>query len=409
MINAEEIKEHYKKFLQDYEYLPFANHIHPAWPDISFEGMEQYFEVARKNHNSKWVEIDRAQNQLAKWISDFIGNSNYGGANEICLGQNDFDFYTRFFSSLNLEEGDCVITTDRESPTLKRLLQSFKENSIQILEIELFTEEELEYHCPSEDFHKRMKDAIATVKNVKAVCFSSVNYYTGNLIRNYGKLMHELENLNCPILLDVSMQIGPLQFEFPDAIEERLYILGSGDRYLEFGENVAWLRVPENSNLRPLYTGWMAERAQLCPDSNALSFPENAKRFLGDRFEPCSLYRALSVINFMEDNAWTPQVLERKFRDDIDYLYVRIEELLKASSSYTLVTDHNIENRSGVISIFSKECTELHSYLMKYFIETHMEDDFLTIGVAPYTSVEDMDKLIIKLSDFFGGIDGEIA
>ena len=75
--------------------------------------------------------------------------------------------------------------------------------------------------------------------------------------------------------------------------KDQLFATAGGYKYAEFGEGICWLRIPRDTALRPVDTGWFADFAALgAPRSTTVAYGPGGARFSGATFDASPIYRA---------------------------------------------------------------------------------------------------------------------
>ncbi len=93
------------------------------------------------------------------------------------------------------------------------------------------------------------------------------------------------------------------------------WVVGGGYKYLQLGEGNCFLRVPPHGDeLRPRFTGWYAEFAELAAEKTpgAVEYPTGGMRFAGATYDPTSHYRAARVFDFFQEQGLTPERAARE-------------------------------------------------------------------------------------------------
>ena len=94
------------------------------------------------------------------------------------------------------------------------------------------------------------------------------------------------------------------------------WVVGGGYKYLQLGEGNCFLRVPPHGDeLRPRFTGWYAEFAELAAEKTpgAVEYPRGGMRFAGATYDPTSHYRAARVFDFFQEQGLTPEALRENY------------------------------------------------------------------------------------------------
>src|SRR5438045_7474045 len=133
-MNAYELARHYSRFRVS-ERLLLTGHSHQAWPDVAFEAHQRAWLDDAEMVDEKW---DRAGEQAACVQAGFRRLLNDPDG-DIAIGQNTHELVTRLLSALPLVRRPRLVTSDAEFHTIRRQLDRFGEEGLEIVKIDART------------------------------------------------------------------------------------------------------------------------------------------------------------------------------------------------------------------------------------------------------------------------------
>ena len=86
------------------------------------------------------------------------------------------------------------------------------------------------------------------------------------------------------------------------------FVVGGGYKYCQLGEGNCFLRIPPDTDLRPVVTGWYSEFTALADRERRerVAYGQGGDRFAGATYDPTSHYRAAAVFDFFREHGLTP-------------------------------------------------------------------------------------------------------
>lgn len=381
---ARNLQPHYSRF-DVANRLLFSGHSHQAWPDVAREGLTECFDAAAQWVDGKWEKafqkVDILRNYLRDWYQD--PNGQYTPA------ASTHDVLIKWFSALDLQKGDEIITTSGEFYSIFRQAKALKETGIQVNSIDT-----AEYESISE----RICDAIKP--KTKAVLVSRVFFESGLQLVGLETIAKRCINLGVPLLIDDYHGTNVLKTKIGGTDFEKAYWLIGGYKYLQWGEGNCFIRYPQNCTLKPKLTGWFASFSTLqLPKSEYVISYDKEMKFAGGTFDPASAYRAAKVVQFFKEQELTKDYLVGMYRQRGSEFRETFKKLNLNKEIICLASDESENNRAGFVALKSKFATDLQNELVKNGVYTDARGFVLRFGFAPYITSEQIEQALIKLKE----------
>ncbi len=362
MISAEDLAPHYSAFRVS-ERLLLTGHSHQAWPDVGREGVAEAWDDAARLVDEKWerafAKAERVRDGFRLWLDE--------PAAEIALDQNTFGLVLRFLSALDLRRRPRLVTTSGEFHTLRRLMSRLAEE--ELLDVVIVPAR------PAETLAERL--ASETNEQTAAVLVSAVLFEDSRIVPGLGELAAACERAGAELLVDAYHALGCMPFPLAAQGLQSTWVVGGGYKYLQLGEGNCFLRVPpQGDELRPAFTGWFSEFAELAAahEPGAVEYPTGGMRFAGATYDPTSHYRAARVFDFFAEQGLTPEALREN--------YLRQTTLLAEA----LDVPGRREDHGGFLTLELPDAEDVTRRLADQGLLTDSRGEHLRLGPAPYVS-----------------------
>jgi kynureninase len=355
LIRAEELAPHYSAFRVS-ERLLLTGHSHQAWPDVAREGLLEAWEDAALHVDEKWERAFEQAERVREGFRQWLGEP--GG--EIALDQNTFGLVLRFLSALDLRRRPRLVTTDGEFHTLRRLMARLAEE--ELLDVVVVSAR------PAETLAERL--AAAADERTAAVLVSAVLFADSRIVPGLDELASAID---AELLIDAYHAFGVMRVPLPDSA----WVVGGGYKYLQLGEGNCFLRLPPQADeLRPAFTGWFSEFAELAAEKvpGAVEYPKGGMRYAGATYDPTSHYRAARVLDFFAERGLTPETLRKN--------YLRQTTLLADA----LGVPGRRDDFGGFLALEVPDAEEVSRRLAADGALTDSRGRYLRLGPAPYVS-----------------------
>ena len=400
MLDPQTLQTHYQSFLQQPNRILLTGHSHQAWPDVVRHALQEVFDDAALHVDDKWSKVFAK----AEHIRHVIAQRCDLVADHVALGQNTHELFTRFLSALPLHQKPKVVVTDGEFHSVDRQLRAVSQPPSSQLSasqslahaIPLSHTVEVEWvpAHPVETLTQRLAQAVD--HRCAAVVCSTVLFQDASIVPHFEILAQRCEQTHTRLFLDayhsfsvVPFSLKTLQQKAPNAM---IYLSGGGYKYAQWGEGVCWLSVPKHDDILPRFTGWFSAFEFLHEARSAeraIRYGQRgAERFAGSTFDPTSLYRAVAVSDFFEQQGMTMEQLRTLSLAQTEYL---IEAL---TPDFDLITPRSAHARGGFVALHVEQADHWVKALRTEHIFTDARGSSLRLGPAPYLSFENLDRAI---------------
>ena len=223
-----------------------TGHSHQAWPDVALEGQRQAWLDAAEMLDGKWSVVAEKVEQVTEGYRALMSDCS----GDITLDTNTHALVARFLSALPLRERPRIVTTDGEFHSIRRQLDRLAESGLDIVKV------------PAEPVRDLAERLAAQIDDRTAcVMVSSVLFGTGLIVPNLPFVADACARHGSELLVDSYHSLGAVPFPMEGI--EGAFVVGGGYKYLQLGEGNCALRVPPDCRMRPVFTGWFSEFAEL--------------------------------------------------------------------------------------------------------------------------------------------------
>lgn len=360
MINPEELAKHYTRFRVT-ERILLTGHSHQAWPDVAFEAQQQAWLDTAEHVDDVWDLAFQKANEVRRGFARLLDDT----PERIALAANTHELVVRFLSGLPLRKRPQLVTTDGEFHTIRRQLDRLAEEGIEIIKVPAM---------PATTLAERL--AISVDDGTAAVLVSSVLYSNAHIVPNLRVVAEACERVGAELLVDAYHALNVVPFSLVDEGLQRAYVVGGGYKYCQLGPGNAFLRFPQDTDLRPVVTGWFSEFTDLSrsPAGGRVAYGPGPARFAGATYDFTSHYRAAAVFKFFEEQKLTPQKLRELNQHQI--------EILSGGTRNDAI--------GGFLAIPVPRAARDQKALRKQSIWTDYRGDTRRMGPAPYVTDEQL-------------------
>lgn len=361
MINAAELAKHYSRFRVT-ERILLTGHSHQAWPDVGFDAQQQAWLDTAEHVDEVWDLAFQKANEVRRGFARLLDDT----PERIALAPNTHELVVRFLSALPLRKRPQLVTTDGEFHAIRRQLDRLAEEGIEVIKVPAM---------PVSTLAERL--AISVDDRTAAVLVSAVLFANAQIVPHLNAVQEACERVGAELLVDAYHALNVVPFSLIEARVQRAYVVGGGYKYCQLGPGNAFLRFPQDSDLRPVVTGWFSEFTALsdAPGRGRVSYDPGPGRWAGATYDFTSHYRAAAVFKFFEEQKLTPQKLRDLNQHQI--------EVLSGGTRNDAV--------GGFLALPAPRAGKIQQALRKQNIWTDHRGDMLRVGPAPYVTDAQLD------------------
>ena len=356
MINPEELAKHYTRFRVT-ERILLTGHSHQAWPDVAFEAHQQAWLDTAEHVDDVWDLAFQKANEVRRGFARLLDDT----PERIALAENTHELVVRFLSALPLRKRPVLVTTDGEFHTIRRQLDRLAEEGIEVIKVPAM---------PATTLAERL--AISVDERTAAVLVSAVLYANAHIVPHLTAVQEACDRVGAELLVDAYHALNVVPFSLIEEGLQRAYVVGGGYKYCQLGPGNAFLRFPQDTDLRPVVTGWFSEFTDLsrAPAGGRVAYGPGPARFAGATYDFTSHYRGAAVFKFFEEQKLTPAKLRELNQHQV--------EILSGGSRNDAI--------GGFLAIPVGKAAKVQQALRKKNVWTDYRGDVLRLGPAPYVT-----------------------
>ena len=382
---ARSLQPHYSRFNVAGRLL-FTGHSHQAWPDVAFDGVQEYMHMVAEQVDKKWgfgfEKTEIMRNYLRSWYEDPDGL--------YCREKNTHVLIVSWLSALDLKHKPKIITTTGEFHSMYRQLRRLEEEGLEVVYLP---------HSDDDALLKKVREELD--ERTSAVMLSHIYYETSEVNTRLTEIAEAARDAGVPLLIDDYHGTNVVPLSVKEQRLEDCYILIGGYKYLQWGEANCFLRFPSVCKLRPVITGWFSafERLDQPRNSDPVEFDAGDQKFATATYDPISQYRAAAVTEFFTRQGLTREVLQKQYKSQVGYL----RELFNSKGFDEEVICHAntrpLDETGGFMALKSPHARTLRAKLLERDIFTDARDQIIRFGPAPYTTSQQCEAVIDALGE----------
>ena len=363
---------HYSRFGVS-ERLLLTGHSHQAWPDCGFEGHMRAWLDAAQYVDDKWDQAFAQADRVREGFARLLGDAGGG----IALASNTHELVVRLLSALPLRTRPRLVTTDGEFHSIRRQLDRLEEEGLTIVRVP---------QAPLESLATRLGGAVDD--RTALVLVSSVFFDTGRIARGLADVAASCRRHGSRLLVDAYHALNVLPVSLADEGLGDAFVVGGGYKYCQLGEGNCFLRIPPDTELRPVVTGWYSEFTVLADRQGAgrVAYGQGGDRFAGATYDPTSHYRAAAVFDFFRERGLMPALLREVSQHQIGLLASTFDALDLDPAVLSRDRACPLSEVGGFLALRSPIASTLVRGLRARGVWTDARGETLRLGPAPYLS-----------------------
>ena len=366
------LASHYSRFRVS-ERLLLTGHSHQAWPDCGFDGqMEAWLDAARYV-DDKWEHALAKAERVREGFARLLGDAGGG----IALAASTHELVVRLLSALPLSTRPRLLTTDGEFHSIRRQLDRLEEAGLAIVRVP---------EAPLESLATRLARAVDD--RTALVLVSAVFYDTGRIARGLAEVAASCRRHGARLLVDAYHALDVVPFSVAGEGLGDAFIVGGGYKYCQLGEGNCFLRLPPDTDLRPVVTGWFSEFTALVDRQRdeRVAYGQGGDRFAGATYDPTSHYRAVAVFDFFRQRGLTPALLREVSQHQIGLLASTFDALDLDPAVLGRDRGCPLGEVGGFLALRSPVAASLARSLHARGVWADARGEVLRLGPAPYLS-----------------------
>jgi kynureninase len=353
--------------------LLLTGHSHQAWPDCGFDGHIRAWLDAAQLVDDKWEQAFVQAERVREGFGKLLGDAGGG----IALGANTHELVVRLLSALPLRTRPRLLTTDGEFHSIRRQLDRLEEEGLTIVRVP---------ETPLDSLATRLSRAVDD--RTALVLVSAVFFDTGRIARGLADVAASCRRHGSKLLVDAYHALNVVPVSLADEGLGDAFVVGGGYKYCQLGEGNCFLRIPPDTDLRPVVTGWFSEFTVLADRQHAerVAYGQGADRFAGATYDPTSHYRAVAVFAFFRERGLTPALLREVSQHQIGLLASAFDALDLDPAVLSRDRACPLDDVGGFLALRSPVATALVRSLHARGVWSDARGEVLRLGPAPYLS-----------------------
>lgn len=365
----------YSRFVTDQRIL-LSGHSHQAWPDVARDALLESFDDAARFVDDKWGEAIFPKMKTVG--SKILTRLGFADTDAITFGKSTHELVTRLLSCFPISSQPTVVTTTGEFHTLHRQLTRLSEEGLRVVWVDATDRSTLA---------DRLLEAI--VPGVSMVAASAVLFEDAFVLPRLGEIVNRAASVGAIPLVDAYHAFNVVPLDWGPA-QDKLFVTAGGYKYAEFGEGICFLRVPADSILRPVDTGWFADFGALDRErTGRIDYGPGGDRFSGATFDPTPFYRADAVLRHFDSFDLTVARLRSISLEQTRRIFGVLDN---AGLGERIVTPREDERRGGFVAIRCPRASSVVSRLRGRGVFADSRRDILRLGPAPYLYDDEIDR-----------------
>ncbi len=372
----------YSAFLREEGRILLTGHSHQAWPDVSAAAQARVFADAAAFVDDKWEKaVDPLIARVKRGVSSRLG---YAEEQDLAFGRSTHELVFRLLTSFPFDSRTRIVTTSGEFHSLDRQLRRVEEAGVQLAWVDAAERATLA---------ERLVEAIAPGTSLVAV--SAVLFEDSYVLPGLEAIARRAQEVGAALLVDAYHAFNVVPLPLADLPGE-VYVTAGGYKYAQFGDGCCFLRVPRDTERKPLYTGWFADFADLAQPRGAgrrpVGWGQGASRFAGATYDASAFYRAAAVLDHFDGFGLDVETLRAISVRQTGRILERLDELGAPSAGLTPVAPRDPARRGGFVAVRAPFAGKLVEALRERKVWVDARGEIVRLGPAPYLLDEEIDR-----------------
>lgn len=381
----ESYKQYYRQFLGQHPgILHCSPHSHYYWPDVTRDAQLAYWNDSAAGADHKWDVIfgERIPN-VQRLLAELL---DHPYPEQFVFAANTHELLYRIISCFAPDQPLRILTTDGEFHSFSRQVQRLEERTgVHVTRIS----------CEPYDTFATRWQAALQAHEFDLIFTSQVFFNSGVQAPPLSDWLAAVPQ-RTQVVVDGYHGCGAIPTRLRDVADRIFYIAGSY-KYLQAGEGCCFMAVPKSCALRPEYTGWFADFANLAkPRQATVGYADDGYRFAGATMDYTALYRLEAVLLW-----W------RRIGLTVEHIHKRVKSLQNAFLAILDAAQHPLLQRQALLRHENREHGHFFTFVLpsaeqtasvaaalrEQGVETDYRGNRLRFGFALYHDSSDYQQL----------------
>ncbi len=383
-------QKYYRHFLQgaqkaasagcDLPVLHMACHSHHYWADVTLDAVNEYWHDAASMADQKWDKI--FSEKIPAFQRSIARTLNLPAPEQVALAPNTHELVFRLLSAFDLSQPVHILTTDGEFYSFARQLLRLEE----LPNVHVTRVPTQPYATLAARFTQELQSGDYQLAYASQVFFDSGVAFPELLTL----AEHKPEATHMVIDGYHGFYARPTDL---GAIADKVFYTSGSYKYLGAGEGMCFMTIPRGCQLRPLYTGWFAEMAELENRGEGVGFGNNWLRFAGATIDFSPLYKALAVLELHQREDISVDTIHRYVLNNQRRFLAAMDAADHPTLNRENLIAHDLENGHGHFFTFrcgsAEGAEQLQAKLREKNVLCDRRQQLLRLGFALYHPEEE--------------------